>query len=81
MRKSVVVPFLRLALQLSFLFFVLFAEETHGMCIQSGFDDDSFIQSFSVYWLLDHGLAGYPFTLPCFFCRVGRESSLEYIAF
>jgi hypothetical protein len=43
----------------------LFAKETHGMCIQSGFDDDDKFMSFS-FWFLDHGLAVFPVSYPRF---------------
>lgn len=61
MRKSVVFPFLRLALRI-FLFRFLFAKETHAMCIQSDFDDDDdddgFIESFSFCWFVGYPVGG-----------------------
>jgi hypothetical protein len=64
MRNSVVFPFLRLALRTVFSSFCL-QKETHGMCIQSGFDDDDRFMSFS-FWFLDHGLAVFPVSYPHF---------------
>lgn len=56
------------------------------MCIQSDSDDDDdgFIESFSFYWLLDHGRAGLPFylgTLHFSLVFLQSRKRLEYMPF